>query len=131
MAAAVTWVRRVADWCDRRAGSVLVMLALTMGGLYVVAVYQEAQRTACQASYNAAFSSQLTIRSTLTARADQAQSDLLEGVSRLVTAKPSTNPKVNAERQADFLRLFRSFDAATEAVRSAREATPLPTIPSC
>lgn len=118
-------------WLDRRAGSVLVILAMAMGGLYLVAVHQESERAACQAGYNQAFAVQLTERSKLSARSDQAQSDLLSGVSKALVARPTADPKVAAERRAAFLKLFSAFDKAAADVERARAETPLPTIPDC
>lgn len=131
MARALSWPGRALAWVDKHAGAILVCLALTMGGLYAVQVHQASERAACQAGYNRAFAVQLTARSALAAQSDQAQSDLLLGVSRLIAAKPSTDPKVVAKRQAEFRALFVAFDRAAAAVESARAATPLPDIPNC
>lgn len=128
---ALTWPGRVCAWFDRHAGAVLVCLALTMGGLYVVQVYQASERAACQASYNRAFAVQLTTRTNLAAQSDRAQSDLLSGVSKAITAKPTTDPKVADQRRREFLLLFDRFDRAADAVERARKATPLPAIPDC
>ncbi len=121
----------VLGWFDRHAGAVLVCLALTMGGLYATQVHQASERAACQAGYNQAFAVQLSERSRLSAASDGAQSDLLLGVSKALTLKPTTDPAVTAKRQAEFLDLFRDFDRAAAAVAIARAATPLPPIPNC
>lgn len=94
-------------------------------------VYRESSRAACQASYNAAFATQLTERSKLASASDKAQSDLLLGVSRLIAAPPTEDPKVQAKRSADFRQLFVKFEKAAEQAEQARKSTPLPALPNC
>lgn len=124
----MTFLQRLAAWLNR--WSVFV-LALALGGLYTIQVHQASERAACQSGYNQAFATQLTERSRLSSRSDQAQSDLLSGVSRAIVAKPTADPKVQAKRREDFLKLFLAFDAAAADVERARAATPLPEIPNC
>jgi hypothetical protein len=99
--------------------------------LYAVQIHRESSRAACQASYNAAFATQLTERAKLSSASDKAQSDLLFGVSRLIAAPPTQDPKAQAKRSADFRQLFVKFEKAAEQVEQARKSTPLPAFPNC
>lgn len=104
-----------------------MVVAVVGGGLYAVGVHE----AACQSRYNQALAVQVTERSRIGSASDKAQSDLLLGVSKLISAKPSTDPKVRAKRTKEFLKLFSEFDKATKAVELARQQSPLPPIPKC
>ena len=116
----------------RRSVSILwVILALALGGFSGWQVHTDSQRAECQAQYNLAFTEQLRIRADLSAVSDGAQSDLLRGVSRLISLPPSSKPAVQASRTKDFRKLFSDFDAAVIRADKARRETPLPVIPDC
>lgn len=117
---------------ERRSVSVLwAVLAVLLGIFSGYQVYADSERSECQARFNVAFSEQVRIRSDISARADQAQSALLLGVSRLISLPPTQDHKVQLARAAEFRELFKTFDAAVDRVEKARADNPLPELPSC
>lgn len=130
MKGSVTASNKFAAW--------MISGAIVLGGTYFYQVYQQREdakrdsvRATCQSQYNVAFATQLTERSRLAAASDDAKNELLGGISKLILAPQTTDPKVQAKRAADFQKLFRTFDKAVEQVEKDRAATPLPTIPNC
>ncbi len=110
---------------------ILTTSAVVIGGAYFYQVTAEQDRAACQAEYNTAFAVQITERARLSAASDDAKTDLLSGISKIVFAPPTTDPKAQVKRAEQFRALFSKFDKATAKVEKDRAATPLPTIPNC
>ena len=116
---------------SNRLGAILVVGALVLGGGYYYQVMQEHERAACQSRYNQAFSEQARIRNQFLLEADDARDHLLRGVGDLITAKPTTDPDVAAQRSATFRELFVEYAKKSAELELARENTPLPATPDC
>lgn len=121
------WSRLSAFW-DRFWGWVLILAALSSGGVYYDDVREQEQRSRCQQIVNKAFTDNIVERSKISVASDQAQSNLLLGVAQAFAAKPTTDPKEQEKRSKAFLKLFSDFEAATAEVTRLRAETPFPNL---
>lgn len=118
------------DSASRRAGAIVIALALLSSAFYYASVRGEQNRAECQSRYNEAFSRSLTIRSKFSTDRQNAVDDVILGVGRIIIDPPST-PADQKKSAADYVRLFTDFDAVSKANEAARSANPLPELPSC
>lgn len=104
---------------------------LVLGSAYFYQVHTDLRREHCQSEYNSAFAEQARIRSVLSAASDEAQTNLISGVGKLILAKPTTDPKVMEQRITAYRNLFVDFNRVTAQVEKDRAANPLPVTPDC
>lgn len=121
----------LSDFLAVRAGVLTIAVALIAGGSYYYQVSEREDSERCQAEYNKVFTEQLRERSRLNTSSDDAKTELLAGLGKLVQAKPTVDEKKRAKRNQKFVQLFRDYDAITMKIAADREATKLPEFPSC
>lgn len=112
------------------AGPLLMVAAVLLGLSYFFQVHEEQERASCQAKFNSAFASNLTIRSQLSGQRQDAEDTLLTTVSALVL-HPATTAADKAREGQDFTKAFQTYEAATAAYNLQRDTNPLPPLPSC
>lgn len=119
------------DKATRCLSILFLVFALVIGVTYALQVHSQEVRAHCQASYDKAFSQQLTDRSHFVDEDTNSVTALLSGVGKLIALPPTKDPKVMAARDKTFRDLFVAFDRDRAALAADKAAHPLPPTPDC
>lgn len=132
--AEVHWRTRWAhayEWARARAGLAWFLVGITLIANYMITVHREQSRSACQATYNAAFSQQLLARSALSDRAGAAINTLVLRVGSFIASPPPRTSAGRVAQQQAYRQAFVDYAAESAAIKAERSAHPLPALPDC